>query len=65
MFEDPNCGARQTGTQYQRRMIQLVTQNKTTLKQEKKNNEFNEFFQVVIFITSDLSFYIRTAAIPN
>lgn len=44
MFEDPDGGAGQASTQHQRRVIQLVTQNETTLKtggeEEQEHGEF-------------------------
>lgn len=43
MFEDPNCGGRQASTQHQRRVIQLITQNKATLKREKKKKKTDYF----------------------
>lgn len=60
MFEDPNCGARQASTQHQRRVIQLIAQNETTLKQEKERIVFKthiaKFFFVFFFLTGKLFF---------
>ena len=36
MFEDPNRRAGQAGTQHERCVIQLVAQDKTTLKKKKQ-----------------------------
>lgn len=36
MFEDPDRRAWQTGAQHQRRVVQLITQNETTLEKEQK-----------------------------
>lgn len=41
MFEDPDGGAGQTGTQHQGRVVQLITQNETTLQKPQK--EFSNF----------------------
>lgn len=49
MFEDPNCGARQASTQHQRRVIQLIAQNETTLKQEKERIAFKTHIAMFFF----------------
>lgn len=59
MLEDPNCGARQASTQHQRHVIQLITQNKATLKQEKRREKQILFKLMLlsfffIFLTGDL-----------
>lgn len=52
MLEDPNCGARQASTQHQRRVIQLIAQNKATLKQEKRREK------QILFKLMLLSFFL-------
>lgn len=37
MFEDPDGRARETRAQHQGGVIQLITQNETTLREFKKN----------------------------
>lgn len=43
MFEDPDGRARQTRAQHQGGVIQLITQNETTLREFKKNTKFHIF----------------------
>lgn len=55
MFEDPDGRARQTGAQHQRRVVQLITQNETTLKQKKKKLFFlSPVALIFIFPTANL-----------
>lgn len=49
MFEDPNRGARQTSTQHQRRMIQLVAQDEATLQPQTEMQFLNESDKVYTF----------------
>lgn len=47
MFEDADGRARQTSTQHQGRVIQLITQNETTLQNHKKKKRFHTFLRLI------------------
>ena len=57
MFEDPNGGAGQASTEHQRGVVQLVTQDQTTLKTRRKEDIYFlrlccRFFNVMISVST-------------
>lgn len=59
MFEDPDCRARQTSTEHQGRVIQLITQNEATLQHHK--NSFHTFLRLISNHKSQILFTVVLA----